>query len=188
MGVGGITRDRASFAVRDINEYGFLETPYRKIVLEKGKQRVTDDVVYLSADDEEDFHITEATIPLDEKGFMKEDRIPVRYRGTFYEGKAEEVSLIDISPQQIFGISASLIPFLANDDANRALMGTQMQCQAVPLLIPSAPIVGTGMEAVVANNMGRIVRAPEDGVVTYVDGNKLVLKASKNEYKYEIKK
>ncbi len=219
MGVGGITRDRASFSVRDINhsqygridpirspegqniglvtylalycrinEYGFLETPYRKVVVAKGKPKVTDDVVYLSADDEEDFHITEATVPLDAKSFMIPDRVPTRFRGSFYEGKASEISLIDISPQQIFGISASLIPFLANDDANRALMGTQMQCQAVPLLIPSAPIVGTGMEGIVANNMGRIVRAPEDGVVTAVDGKKLTLKTSNNEYKYSIKK
>ncbi len=219
MGVGGITRDRASFSVRDINhsqygridpirspegqniglvtylalyarinQYGFLETPYRKVVLEKGKPKVTDDVVYFSADDEEDFHITEATVVTDDKGFILEDRVPLRYKGNFYEGKAQEVSLIDISPQQIFGISASLIPFLANDDANRALMGTQMQCQAVPLLIPTAPIVGTGMEKVVSDNMGRIVRAPEDGTVAFVDGKKLVLKSLKNEYRYEIKK
>ncbi len=219
MGVGGITRDRASFSVRDINhsqygridpirspegqniglvtylalycrinEYGFLETPYRKVLSVKGKPKVTDDVVYLSADDEEDSHITEATVAFDKDGFISADRVPVRYRGSFYEGKASDISLMDISPQQIFGISASLIPFLANDDANRALMGTQMQCQAVPLLIPAAPIVGTGMEKVVANNMGRIVRAPEDGQVTYVDGSKLTLKTAKNEYKYEIKK
>lgn len=219
MGVGGITRDRASFSVRDINhsqygridpirspegqniglvtylalyarinEYGFLESPSRKVITEKGKPKVTDEVIYLTADDEENFHITEATVAMDDKGFIVEDRVPTRYQGTFYEGKASEISLMDISPHQIFGISASLIPFLAHDDANRALMGTQMQCQAVPLLIPTAPIVGTGMEKVVANNMGRIVRAPEDGVVTFVDGRRLVLKAGKNEYKYEIRK
>ena len=219
MGVGGITRDRASFSVRDINhsqygridpirspegqniglvtylalyarinEYGFLETPYRKVVLQKNKPKITDDVIYLSGDDEEDFHITEATVTIDDKGFIIPDRVPTRFKGNFYEGKTEEISLIDISPQQIFGISASLIPFLANDDANRALMGTQMQCQAVPLLIPTAPIVGTGMERIVSDNMGRIVRAPEDGIITSVDGKKLVLKSSKNEYKYEIKK
>ena len=219
MGVGGITRDRASFSVRDINhsqygridpirspegqniglvtylalyarinEYGFLETPYRKVVLVKGKPKVTDEVLYLSADDEEEFHITEATVTVDNKGIISDSRVPLRFRGTFYEGKAQDVSLIDISPQQIFGISASLIPFLANDDANRALMGTQMQCQAVPLLIPTSPIVGTGMEKIVADNMGRIIRAPEDGAVTYVDGKKLIMKSAKNEYKYEIKK
>ncbi|MBI2597344.1 DNA-directed RNA polymerase subunit beta [Candidatus Daviesbacteria bacterium] len=219
MGVGGITRDRASFSVRDINhsqygridpirspegqniglvtylalfcrinEYGFLETPYRKIIQQKGKNKVTDEIIYLSADDEENFHITEATVEIDDRGNIIPDRVPTRYQGVFYEGKASDISLIDISPQQIFGISASLIPFLANDDANRALMGTQMQCQAVPLLLPSAPVVGTGMEKIVAENMGRIVKAPEDGVVTYVDGKKLILKAVKNEYKYEIKK
>ena len=219
MGAGGITRDRASFSVRDINhsqygridpirspegqniglvtylalyvrinEYGFLETPYKKVVMLKGKPKVTDEIVYLSADDEEDEHITEATVALDNKDYIIEDRVPTRYQGTFYEGKASEITLIDISPQQIFGTSASLIPFLANDDANRALMGTQMQCQAVPLLIPSAPIVGTGMEKVVAENMGRVVRAPEDGIVTSADGKELILKTSKNEYKFEIRK
>ncbi len=219
MGAGGITRDRASFSVRDINhsqygridpirspegqniglvtylalyarinEYGFLETPYRKVIKEKDRPRVTDDVIYISADDEEDFHITEATVATDEKGFIVEDRIPLRYRGSFYEGEAKVVSLIDISPQQIFGTSASLIPFLANDDANRALMGTQMQCQAVPLLRPHAPIVGTGMERIVADNMGRVFRAPEEGVITRVDGKGLVLKGKNGEYKYEIKK
>ena len=219
MGAGGITRDRASFSVRDINhsqygridpirspegqniglvtylalyarinEYGFLETPYRKVVMERSKPKITDDVIYLSADDEEVFHITEATVTTDEKNFIVDDRVPTRYMGNFYEGIASDISLIDISPQQIFGTSAALIPFLANDDANRALMGTQMQCQAVPLLRPSAPIVGTGMERIVADNMGRIVRAPDNGIVTSVDGKKLVLKTSNNEYKYEIKK
>ncbi len=219
MGAGGITRDRASFSVRDINhsqygridpirspegqniglvtylalyarinEYGFLETPYRKVSLERGKPKVSETVVYLSADDEEDFHITEATVKINDKGFIEDERIPLRYKGNFYEGEAKEVALIDISPQQIFGTSASLIPFLANDDANRALMGTQMQCQAVPLLIPHAPIVGTGMERVVADNMGRVVRAPEDGVITQVDGKKLTFKAKKAEVKYEIRK
>ncbi len=219
MGAGGITRDRASFSVRDINhsqygridpirspegqniglvtylalyarinEYGFLETPYRRVVLERGKPRMTDDVVYITADDEEDYHITEATVNTDTKGNILDDRVPIRYQGNFFEGESKQVSLIDISPQQIFGTSAALIPFLANDDANRALMGTQMQCQAVPLLNPSAPIVGTGMERIVADNMGRVVRAPEDGVIVAVDGKKLILEGRKDEYKYEIKK
>lgn len=219
MGTGGITRDRASFSVRDINhsqygridpirspegqniglvtylalyakidEYGFLETPYRKVVLQNGKPKITDEIVYLSADDEEEHHITEATVTIDAKDYIVDERVPIRFRGDFFEGKAKDVSLIDISPQQIFGTSASMIPFLANDDANRALMGTQMQCQAVPLLIPSAPIVGTGMERVVADNMGRVVRASEDGTVSFVDGRKLILKTRKGELKYEIKK
>ena len=219
MGVGGITRDRASFSVRDINhsqygridpirspegqniglvtylalfarinEYGFLETPYRKVIMEKGKPKVSNETVYLTADDEEAFRITEATVTIDGKGYITDERVPIRFQGSFFEGLVKDVTLIDISPQQIFGTSASLIPFLANDDANRALMGTQMQCQAVPLLLPQAPIVGTGMERVVADNMGRVVRSSEDGTVTYVDGDKLILKARRGEIKYEIKK
>lgn len=219
MGAGGITRDRASFSVRDINhsqygridpirspegqniglvtymalfsrinEYGFLETPYRKIIQLKGKVKVSDEIIYLSADDEEEHFITEATVPTDDKGYIVGDRVPIRHQGNFFEGKAEDVTLIDVSPQQVFGTSASLIPFLANDDANRALMGTQMQCQAVPLLLPQAPIVGTGMERVVAENMGRVVRAPDDGTVTFVDGRKLLLKTRKGEIKFEISK
>ena len=219
MGAGGITRDRASFSVRDINhsqygridpirspegqniglvtylalyarinEYGFLETPYRRVILEKGRPKVTNEILYFSADDEEDFYITEATVTVDEKGYITNERVPLRHQGSFFEGEAKLVSFIDISPQQIFGTSAALIPFLANDDANRALMGTQMQCQAVPLLRPASPIVGTGMERIVADNMGRVVRAPEEGVVTYVDGERLTLRGKKEEYKYEIKK
>ena len=219
MGPGGITRERASFSVRDINhsqygridpirspegqniglvtylalyarinEYGFLETPYRKVVKVRGKPKVTDELIYLSADDEEHYFITEATVAIDKKGFIKAERIPIRHQGTFFEGDAKLINLIDISPQQIFGISASLIPFLANDDANRALMGTQMQCQAVPLLLPQAPIVGTGMEAIVAENMGRIVKAQEDGWVKYVDATHLIFKTRKAEVEYEIKK
>ncbi|MBI2334974.1 DNA-directed RNA polymerase subunit beta [Candidatus Daviesbacteria bacterium] len=219
MGAGGITRDRASFSVRDINhsqygridpirspegqniglvtymalfsrinEYGFLETPYRKVVNIKGKVKVSDEIIYLSGDDEEEHFITEATVPVDDKGCIASDRVPIRHQGNFFEGSVKDVTLIDIAPQQVFGTSASLIPFLANDDANRALMGTQMQCQAVPLLLPQAPIVGTGMERVVADNMGRVVRAPDDGTVTYVDGSSLALKTRKREIKFEINK
>ena len=219
MGAGGITRDRASFSVRDINhsqygridpirspegqniglvtylalytrinEYGFLETPYRKVIMQRGKPKVTEELIYFTADDEENYHITEATVNTDEHGYITDERVPTRFQGNFFEGPAEEISLIDISPQQIFGTSASLIPFLANDDANRALMGTQMQCQAVPLLKPAAPVVGTGMERVVADNMGRVVRAPEDGTIKYVDGKKLILSVKGGEMNFEIKK
>ena len=219
MGTGGITRDRASFSVRDINhsqygridpirspegqniglvtylalfarinEYGFLETPYRKVILDKGKPRVTNEVVYMSADDEEGYSITEATNEVDSKGYLVPKRVAIRRGGNFFEADAKEVSFIDISAQQIVGTSAALIPFLAHDDANRALMGTQMQCQAVPLLLPEAPIVGTGMEEVVSDNMGRVVRAPEDGTITYVDGRKVTLKTRKDEYKFEVNK
>jgi DNA-directed RNA polymerase subunit beta len=217
MGIGGITRDRASFSIRDINhsqygridpirspegqniglvtylalysrinEYGFLETPYRKVILDNGKPKVTKEVIYLTADDEEKYTITEATIAMDSQGYITSKRVPVRVAGNFFEGEAKSVNLIDISPQQIVGTSASLIPFLAHDDANRALMGTHMQCQAVPLLRPSAPIVGTGMEKIIADNMGRVVRAPEDGVITYVDGDKVTLKTKKGEFSWEV--
>src|SRR3989344_2579587 len=218
-GQGGITRERASFSIRDINhsqygridpirspegpniglvtylalysrinEYGFLETPYRKVVLVGGKPKITDEVVYLSAEDEEDFYITEATVKIDEKGFITSPRVPMRYNGSFFETDAKLANLIDVSPQQIVGISASMIPFLAHDDANRALMGSHMQNQAVPLLLPSAPVVGTGMERVVADNMGRVVRAPFDGEVTYVDGEKITLTGKTEEQTWEIKK
>ncbi|MDO8498862.1 MAG: DNA-directed RNA polymerase subunit beta [bacterium] len=218
-GQGGITRERASFSIRDINhsqygridpirspegpniglvtylalyarinEYGFLETPYRKVELVGGKSKVTDKVVYMSADDEEDFYITEATVEVDEKGFIGSPRVPVRYNGSFFETDTKLVNFIDVSPQQVTGTSAALIPFLAHDDANRALMGSTMQNQAVPLLIPSAPIVGTGMEKVVAENMGRIVRAPFGGSVTYVDAEKLTLTGNKDSQTWKIKK
>ncbi len=219
MGAGGITRDRASFSVRDINhsqygridpirspegqniglvtylalyarinEYGFLETPYRKVITEGAKTRVTEEVIYLTADDEEKYIITEGTVEVDDKGYIVPKRVPARRAGNFFETDVKNVSLIDISPQQVVGTSAALIPFLAHDDANRALMGTQMQSQAVPLLIPHAPVVGTGMEEAVADNMGDTIRAKEDGTITYVDGKKLILEGKNREYKYEIKK
>ncbi|KKQ07463.1 MAG: DNA-directed RNA polymerase subunit beta, partial [Candidatus Daviesbacteria bacterium GW2011_GWB1_36_5] len=169
-----------------INEYGFLETPYKKVSVENGKPRVSDDVVYLTADDEEDQFITEATIDVDDKGYITQKRVPVRNLGSFFETDAKKINLIDISPQQIVGTSASLIPFLAHDDANRALMGTHMQCQAVPLLLPEAPIIGTGMEVMVADTMARVVRAPFEGLITYIDGEKIVLEGGKGK-KEEIK-
>ncbi|MDO8429393.1 MAG: DNA-directed RNA polymerase subunit beta [Candidatus Daviesbacteria bacterium] len=218
-GQGGITRERASFSIRDINhsqygridpirspegqniglvtylalfaqvdEYGFLQTPYRKVETVGGKLRVTDEITYLSADDEEEYYITEATVDLDEKGFITETRIPLRYNGSFFEGEAKQVQFMDVSPQQIVGVSASLIPFLAHDDANRALMGSHMQNQAVPLLLPSAPIVGTGMERVIADNMGRVVRAPFSGIVTYVDANKVTVEGKEATQTWLIKK
>jgi DNA-directed RNA polymerase subunit beta len=218
-GTGGISRDRASFSIRDINhsqygrvdpirspegpniglvtylalfarinEYGFLETPYKKVVLEKGRPRVTDEVIYLTADDEEDQYITEATINVDEDGFIAQKRVPVRHLGSFFETESENINLIDISPQQIVGTSASLIPFLAHDDANRALMGTHMQCQAVPLLIPQAPIIGTGMETMIADTMARTVRAPFDGEISYVDGEKIMLSGKGQKQEFKVKK
>ena len=165
-----------------VNEYGFLEAPYRKVLKDKnGKSRPTNEVVYLAADDEEHYYITHAQVS-EEKGYFTEDRLPVRYRGEFITVDANMVDFIDVVPRQVVGTSASLIPFLAHDEANRALMGTHMQCQAVPLIKPESPIVGTGMEEVVAVNMGRVVRAPEDGEVVYVDSKKVILKTKSKEF------
>src|SRR3989337_2378776 len=208
MGPGGVTRERASFSMRDINssqysricpirspegpniglvnymalyarvnEHGFLEAPYRKVKKSKnGKAQVTDEIIYLTADDEEDFYITHAQTSTDKNGFILDERVAVRFRGEFTTAPANMVNFIDVVPRQVTGPSASLIPFLAHDEANRALMGTHMQCQAVPLIKPSAPIVGTGMEATVAENMGRIVKAPQDGKIIFVDAKKVILK------------
>ncbi len=210
MGIGGISRERASFSIRDINasqygridpvrspegpniglvtylslyarvnEYGFLETPYRKVIKvdDSGKSRmhVTDEVVYLAADDEQYHYITHAGIALDESNTIVDDRVPVRYKGEFLEADAGLVEYIDLIPRQVVGAPASLIPFLAHDEANRALMGTHMQCQAVPLLAPSAPVVGTGMEASISESMGRVIRARQDCSVVYADGALVIL-------------
>lgn len=215
MGEGGITRERASFSIRDINhsqygricpirspegpnvglvtylclyarvnELGFLETPYRKVEKEVKKiggktiekMKVTDKIVYLQADDEEKYYITHAEVKIDKDGYIQEKRVPVRYQRRFFTAPVTNVSFIDLTPRQIVGTSASLIPFLAHDDANRALMGTHMQTQAVPLIRPQAPIVGTGMEKKVAESMGWVVRAKEEGIVTYVDGRRVEIK------------
>ncbi len=171
-----------------VNDYGFLEAPYRKVVQEKGKTRVTNEIVYLAADDEEDFYITHAQIELDEKGFIKEDRLPVRHNGEFTTAHKSLLNYIDVVPRQVVGTSASLIPFLANDETNRALMGTHMQCQAVPLIKPQAPIVGTGMEEVVGVNMGRAILAEADSEVVYVDSKKVILKTKGQEVTIPVQK
>jgi len=160
-----------------VNDYGFLEAPYRRVEKDKsGKSRVTDEIVYLAADDEEDFYITHAQVEIDSKGYIKEERIPVRYKGEFTTAPQSMLNYIDVVPRQVVGTSASLIPFLANDEANRALMGTHMQCQAVPLIKPQSPIVGTGMEEVVGTNMGRAIQADSDGEIIYVDSKKVIVK------------
>jgi len=212
MGTGGVTRERASFSMRDINasqysridpvrspegpniglvtylalythvnKYGFLEAPYRKVENVNGKMKLTDQIVYMSADEEEDCHITHASIDIDENGYLTEEWVPMRFMNEFKEGPVKDVEYIDVVPRQVIGTSASLIPFIAHDEANRALMGTHMQCQAVPLIKPQAPIVGTGMEEVVATAMGRTVRAKHGGVVDYVDGSKVVVKVNPKE-------
>ncbi|MCL5797882.1 MAG: DNA-directed RNA polymerase subunit beta [Patescibacteria group bacterium] len=222
MGSGGISRERASFSIRDINssqysricpvrspegpniglvtymalyarvnEFGFLEAPYKRVEVEgkSNRPRVTDEIVYLASDDEQNYYITHADVPVDEKGYLVGDRIPARYKGDFLETDAKNISFIDVVPRQVVGVSASLIPFLAHDEANRALMGTHMQCQAVPLVKPQSPVVGTGMEGIIPQALRRSVISPEDGKVVYVDANKLVVKGkSGKEYTYNIEK
>lgn len=212
MGQGGISRERASFSIRDINasqyaricpirspegpniglvtymalyakvnEYGFLEAPYRRVVREKNKIHVTDEIVYLNAEDEQKHTITHAGITIDTKGHIVDERVPVRHGGEFFETSATDVEFIDVVPRQVVGTSASLIPFVAHDEANRALMGTHMQCQAVPLLMPESPVVGTGMERIVTQAMGRVVRAMHSGRIVYVDATKVVIKRDKKQ-------
>lgn len=168
-----------------VNEYGFLEAPYKKVVKEKkgGKTvvRVTDEIVYITADDERDAYITHAGVSLSPDGEVLDERVPVRFRGDFTEVDRETLDYIDVVPRQVIGTSASLIPFIAHDEANRALMGTHMQCQAVPLVNPESPIVGTGMEATIAAVMGRVVEAPFDGVIKFVDSNKVVIEGKNGE-------
>ena len=162
-----------------VNEYGFLEAPYKKVikVKEGGKDvvKVSNQVVYITADDEQDAYITHASINISEDGIILDDRVPARYRGDFTEVDKEVIQYIDVVPRQVVGTSASLIPFIAHDEANRALMGTHMQCQAVPLVNPESPIVGTGMEGAISSVMGRVIHAPFDGKVTYADADKVVL-------------
>ncbi len=210
MGSGGVTRERASFSMRDINasqysridpvrspegpniglvtylalyarvnSYGFLEAPYRKVINSAGKMKVSDEIVYLSADEEEDYKITHAGVHVDKNHFITDEWVPIRFANTFIEGSVSDVQYIDVVPRQVIGTSASLIPFIAHDEANRALMGTHMQCQAVPLIKPQSPIVGTGMEQAVATAMGRTVLAKYAGEVSYVDATKVEITLAK---------
>lgn len=216
MGTGGVTRERASFSMRDINasqygricpvrspegpniglvtylslytrinEFGFLESPYRKVTPTKkgGKtiMQVSEEIFYLPPDDEQNYYITHAGINLSAKGEIVDSWVPARYRGNFIEVPVEKVQYIDVIPRQVVGTSASLIPFIAHDEANRALMGTHMQCQAVPLIRPESPIVGTGMEGAVAESMGWVVKATHNGTVVAVDANSIVVELDKSE-------
>ncbi|MGB9734956.1 MAG: DNA-directed RNA polymerase subunit beta [bacterium] len=202
LGPGGLTRERAGFEVRDVHsthygricpietpegpnigliasmstyarvdEFGFLRTPYR--VVKNGV--ATDEIVYLSAIDEENKTIAQANTPLDSKNRIIEDYVAARRNGDFIMVSKDEVNLMDVSPSQIVSVAAALIPFLEHDDANRALMGSNMQRQAVPLIKTEAPLVATGIEGYVARNSGVVVVAEDDGVVTYVDANKIVV-------------
>ena len=203
LGPGGLTRERAGFEVRDVhpthygricpietpegpniglisslatfakvNDYGFVETPYRKV--EEG--RVTDDVSYFSALEEEGHTIAQANVPLTDKGHFKDDFTEARRHGEPSLVRKEEIDLVDVSPNQLVSVAASLVPFLENDDANRALMGSNMQRQAVPLMIPKAPLVGTGVERLVARDSGVTVVARNEGVVESVDASRIVIR------------
>ena len=208
LGPGGLSRDRAGFEVRDvhpthygricpietpegpniglinslstyarINKYGFIECPYRKVV----NGVVTSDVVYLSADEEGKFKIAEANAKVKDDGHFENDLIACRKAGEFEFAHPEEIDFIDVSPKQLVSVAAALIPFLENDDANRALMGANMQRQGVPLLRSEAPLVGTGVENVVAKDSGATVVCKYDGIVDSVDANRIVVR-SKDEH------
>ncbi len=167
-----------------VNEFGFLEAPYRKVIKEQREKsikiKVTNEIVYMPADDEQNHYITHVGV-LSKDDAIEIDRVPVRYKGEFIEVEKEKVEYVDIVPRQVVGTAASLIPFISHDEANRALMGTHMQCQAVPLVDLENPIVGTGMEKTVAAVMGRVVKAPFDGTVSYADSNKVIVKSKKGD-------
>ena len=166
-----------------VNEYGFLESPYRVVkkvkIGGKFRAKVTDKITYLPADDEEEYHITHCGVNIDKNGIITDNRVALRYKGSFTEGESSLIDFIDVTPRQVFGASASLIPFLAHDEGNRALMGSNMQCQAVPLVNPESPVVGTGMEQAVASAMGRVVQALHSGMVDFVDAGRIEIKLDK---------
>ncbi len=213
LGPGGLTRERAGFEVRDvhpthygricpietpegpnvglinslatyarINKYGFIETPYRKV--ENGK--VQDEVHYMSAIEESRYVIAQANSELDDKGNLVEELVNCRSSGEHILTNPTDVDYIDVSPKQVVSVAASLIPFLENDDANRALMGSNMQRQAVPLLKPQKPLVGTGMEATVARDSGAAVNAKRDGIVDHVEAQRIVVRAVDKETKRTV--
>jgi DNA-directed RNA polymerase subunit beta len=211
LGPGGLSRERAGFEVRDVhpshygricpietpegpnigliaslstfarvNDYGFIETPYRKV--EKG--RVTERIDYLTADLEDKYNIAQANQPLDKRGCFVDDRVPCRHRGDFPKVAREKVDYMDVSPKQLVSVAAALVPFLEHDDANRALMGSNMQRQAVPLLETEAPLVATGMEFQVARDSGSIVVSKARGMVKSVDARQIVV----DDFVYRLKK
>lgn len=221
-GPGGIKKERASFAIRDIaasqygricairtpegpnigvvtylamyaqvNRFGFLEAPYKKVeVVKKGGKnvaKITNEVVYLQSDDEEQQYITHNGINIDKDGYITDSRVTARYMGDITEVDPTKVQYIDMSPRQVFGLSAATIPFLQHDDAQRALMGSHMMCQAVPLIKACSPYVGTGLESTISRVLGRTITAQEDGVIDYVDARRVVLKgASGKKYDYAL--
>ncbi|MEO0537382.1 MAG: DNA-directed RNA polymerase subunit beta [Cyanobacteria bacterium P01_A01_bin.123] len=205
LGPGGLTRERAGFAVRDIhpshhgricpietpegpnagligslatharvNQFGFIETPFDKV--ENGRVRKDLPPVYMTADEEDDFRVAPGDIPIDEEGNILGEQVPVRYRQDFTTSSPSEVDYVLVSPVQIISVATSLIPFLEHDDANRALMGSNMQRQAVPLLRPERPLVGTGLEAQAARDSGMVIVTQTDGEIAYVDANRVVVR------------
>lgn len=173
-----------------VNQFGFIESPYRKVKQvkdgKKTRAQLTDEIVYLQADDEEDTYITHNGVAVDDKGFITDERVVARYQGDITEIPSEKVDYIDMSPRQVFGLAAALIPFLQHDDAQRALMGSHMMCQAVPLVKASSPYVGTGLESSIAQILGRTIEAEEDGTIEYVDATTVRMKG-KSGKKYEYK-
>ena len=218
LGPGGLNRDRASFEVRDvhyshyaricpietpegpnigligslatyarINEYGFIEAPYRTV--DPQTHCVTDKIVYMTADEEDFYKVAEANEPLNEDGSFQNEYVTVRDKAEIIRVPRENVDLIDVSPRQIVSVATAMIPFLENDDATRALMGSNMQRQAVPLLVPEAPIVGTGMEYKAAHDSGVVVLSKQDGVVEKVAGDRIVVKDTLGErHTYKLSK
>jgi DNA-directed RNA polymerase subunit beta len=205
LGPGGLTRERAGFEVRDVhpthygricpietpegpniglinslatfarvNKYGFIETPYRRV----RDGRVTNEVVYLSAMEEAKYSVAQANTPIDAKGKLTEDLVVCRHAGDVAMLSPERVDFMDVSPKQLVSVAAALIPFLENDDANRALMGSNMQRQAVPLVRSDAPLVGTGMESVVARDSGAAIAARRAGVIDQIDATRIVVRAT----------
>ena len=218
LGPGGLNRDRAGFAVRDIhlshygricpietpegpnagligvlathariNSYGFIETPYYKV--ENGKVVIKTLPIYLAADQEDEFRIAPGDTPINELLEIKSDIVPVRYRQEFTTSRKDLVDYVAVSPIQVISIATSLIPFLEHDDANRALMGSNMQRQAVPLLYPESPLIGTGLEAQAARDSGMVVVSLEDGVITYISANRICVTNNQGkEISYNLQK
>src|SRR5690606_28193666 len=168
----GLINSLATFA--RVNKYGFIESPYRKVV--NGK--VTDEVVYLSAMEEMRHHVAQANAEVDEEGRLIGDLVTCRYQGDVMLVSPDKVQYIDVSPKQLVSVAAALIPFLENDDANRALMGSNMQRQAVPLIKAEAPLVGTGLEPIVARDSGAAIVARRTGIVDQVDATRIVIRAT----------
>ena len=176
-----------------VNKYGFLETPYRKVKKEKVGNKInitiSNETIHLQADDEEKFYISSNSVFENNKNIEPNKTVVVRHKGEIHEIPAEKIDLVDFSPRQVIGASAAVIPFLQNDDASRALMGTHMQCQAVPLVKVSAPIVKTGIEKKISSALHRTIYAKEDGIIEYVDGEKIILKGkSGKRQEYKLKR